>query len=120
MEKLLTQTDDDISLSHYESRLHLLTSSVSAVVSLQGMYQRRLYQKILRDYNPLVRPVYNDSDALTVEFGLNLMQIIDVVRQSAYMLFNDKLLEEIVIRSAAIEIGSVFSLLSNSYIRKSQ
>jgi len=44
--------------------------------------ERRLLNElfITRDYNKLERPVLNESDALTVLFGLTIQQIIDVVR----------------------------------------
>lgn len=55
--------------------------SLSSVDSLQGENQRRLYKDLMTDYNPLVRPVSNDSQTLTVHFGFSLMQIMDVVRK---------------------------------------
>lgn len=48
--------------------------------SLQGVYQRRLYKELMRNYNPLERPVQNDSHSLTVHFSFSLLQIMDVVR----------------------------------------
>lgn len=48
--------------------------------SLQGANKHRLYYSLMRDYNRLFRPVINDSHSLTVQFGVSLMQIIDVVR----------------------------------------
>uniref|UniRef100_A0A4W4GXR2 Neuronal acetylcholine receptor subunit alpha-7 n=1 Tax=Electrophorus electricus TaxID=8005 RepID=A0A4W4GXR2_ELEEL len=48
-------------------------------VSLQGEHQRRLYKDLMKNYNPLERPVYNDSHSLTVHFSFSLMQIMDVV-----------------------------------------
>lgn len=47
--------------------------------SLQGEFQRKLYKELLKNYNPLERPVANDSQPLTVYFTLSLMQIMDVV-----------------------------------------
>lgn len=47
--------------------------------SLQGEFQRKLYKDLLKNYNPLERPVANDSQPLTVYFTLSLMQIMDVV-----------------------------------------
>eukprot|EP00064_Thunnus_orientalis_P021887 superscaffoldBa00006942_g22057 len=46
--------------------------------SLQGVYQRRLYKELMRNYNPLERPVSNDSHSLTVHFSFSLLQIMDV------------------------------------------
>lgn len=52
------------------------------LVTLQGEHQRRLYKDLMQNYNPLERPVYNDSHSLTVHFGFSLMQIMDVVSSS--------------------------------------
>ena len=41
---------------------------------------KRLYDDLLSDYNKLVRPVKNVTDAVTVQFKLKLSQLIDVVR----------------------------------------
>ncbi|PSN48830.1 Acetylcholine receptor subunit alpha-like protein [Blattella germanica] len=40
---------------------------------------KRLYDDLLSNYNKLVRPVVNVSDALTVKIKLKLSQLIDVV-----------------------------------------
>ena len=40
---------------------------------------KRLYDDLLSNYNKLVRPVANVSDALTVKIKLKLSQLIDVV-----------------------------------------
>lgn len=50
-----------------------------SVVSHQGPSQRKLYNDLMSRYNPLERPVFNDSQSLSVYFGLSLMQIMDVV-----------------------------------------
>uniref|UniRef100_A0A8C4F536 Neuronal acetylcholine receptor subunit alpha-7 n=1 Tax=Dicentrarchus labrax TaxID=13489 RepID=A0A8C4F536_DICLA len=47
-------------------------------VSVQGPHQRFLLRELLRDYNPMERPVANDSQALTVQFSFTLMQVMDV------------------------------------------
>lgn len=49
-------------------------------VSVQGPHQRFLLRELLRDYNPMERPVANDSQTLTVQFSFTLMQVMDVVR----------------------------------------
>lgn len=51
----------------------------SVLVSQQGEHQRRLYRDLMKDYNPLERPVFNDTHSLTVYFSFSLMQIMDVV-----------------------------------------
>lgn len=48
-------------------------------MSLQGEFQRKLYKELVKNYNPLERPVANDSQPLTVYFSLSLLQIMDVV-----------------------------------------
>jgi hypothetical protein len=52
-------------------------------VSLQGEFQRKLYKELVKNYNPLERPVANDSQPLTVYFSLSLLQIMDVVSPGA-------------------------------------
>ena len=45
-------------------------------------HARRLYDDLFvrNDYNPEVRPVYNDTNIMDVELGLKLSQLVDVVR----------------------------------------
>ncbi|TNN02619.1 hypothetical protein fugu_010106 [Takifugu bimaculatus] len=47
-------------------------------VSVQGPQQRFLLTELLKDYNPMERPVANDSQALTVQFSFILIQVMDV------------------------------------------
>ncbi|XP_068179353.1 neuronal acetylcholine receptor subunit alpha-7-like [Antennarius striatus] len=47
-------------------------------VSVQGPHQRFLLRELMRDYNPMERPVANDSQTLIVQFSFTLMQIMDV------------------------------------------
>ncbi|KAK1798000.1 hypothetical protein P4O66_000505 [Electrophorus voltai] len=42
----------------------------------------------MRDYNPLERPVFNDTHTLTVNFSLSLMQIIDVDEKNQVLTTN--------------------------------
>lgn len=51
-------------------------------VSVQGPQQRFLLTELLKDYNPMERPVANDSQALTVQFSFILIQVMDVVRMA--------------------------------------
>jgi len=44
---------------------------------------KRLYDDLLSNYNKLVRPVVNVSDALTVKIKLKLSQLIDVVSETS-------------------------------------
>lgn len=57
----------------------MLTSMNQFAESHQGPHEKRLLNNLLNNYNTLERPVSNESDALTVRFGLTLQQIIDVV-----------------------------------------
>uniref|UniRef100_A0A8D3D7V7 Neuronal acetylcholine receptor subunit alpha-7 n=1 Tax=Scophthalmus maximus TaxID=52904 RepID=A0A8D3D7V7_SCOMX len=56
--------------------------------SLQGVYQRRLYTELMRNYNPLERPVHNDSHSLTVHFSFSLLQIMDVDEKNQVLTTN--------------------------------
>ncbi|XP_019632173.1 PREDICTED: neuronal acetylcholine receptor subunit alpha-7-like [Branchiostoma belcheri] len=56
--------------------------------SLQGRHQRKLLDKLLKNYNILERPVLNDSDALTVNLGVTLQQIIDVDEKNQILTTN--------------------------------
>ncbi|XP_031623467.1 neuronal acetylcholine receptor subunit alpha-7 [Contarinia nasturtii] len=56
--------------------------------SHQGPHERRLLNTLLKDYNTLERPVSNESDALTVRFGLTLQQIIDVDEKNQILTTN--------------------------------
>lgn len=48
---------------------------------------KRLYDDLLSNYNKLVRPVVNVSEAVTVRLKLKLSQLIDVVRtKTRYLL----------------------------------
>ncbi|XP_074090645.1 neuronal acetylcholine receptor subunit alpha-7 isoform X2 [Macrotis lagotis] len=65
-----------------------LTSSPSLEASLQGEFQRKLYKELLKNYNPLERPVANDSQPLTVYFSLSLLQIMDVDEKNQVLTTN--------------------------------
>ncbi|XP_078614780.1 neuronal acetylcholine receptor subunit alpha-7-like [Branchiostoma floridae x Branchiostoma japonicum] len=56
--------------------------------SLQGRHQRKLLDKLLKNYNTLERPVLNDSDPLTVNLGVTLQQIIDVDEKNQILTTN--------------------------------
>ena len=44
-----------------------------------GSNERRLLKDLLDYYQSLERPVFNESDAVELQMGLTLQQIIDVV-----------------------------------------
>ncbi|XP_067351916.1 neuronal acetylcholine receptor subunit alpha-7a isoform X2 [Channa argus] len=68
--------------------LFLAVTACTLKVSLQGKHQRRLYRDLMTDYNALERPVFNDSQSLTVHFGFSLMQIMDVDEKNQVLTTN--------------------------------
>lgn len=54
--------------------------------SRQGEHEARLINDILdpESYNPLARPAHMENESLQVEFGLTLLQIVDVVRCTCF------------------------------------
>ncbi|AWP01253.1 putative neuronal acetylcholine receptor subunit alpha-7 [Scophthalmus maximus] len=69
----------------------VLVAAVTACtvkVSHQGANQRRLYQDLMTGYNSLERPVSDDTQVLTVNFGLSLMQIMDVDEKNQVLTTN--------------------------------
>ncbi|XP_020493359.1 neuronal acetylcholine receptor subunit alpha-7 [Labrus bergylta] len=68
--------------------LFLAVSALTIKDSFQGPNQQRLYENLMQQYNPLVRPVQNDSQKLTVNFGLTLLQIMDVDEKNQVLTTN--------------------------------
>ncbi|XP_061077140.1 neuronal acetylcholine receptor subunit alpha-7 [Conger conger] len=68
--------------------LYIIATACLLDVSLQGEHQRRLYNDLMRNYNPLERPVFNDSHSLTVHFSFSLMQIMDVDEKNQVLTTN--------------------------------
>jgi len=66
--------------------LAVLSALPSGVYS--GPHERRLINDLLEKYNDLERPVFNESDALTLKFGLTLQQIIDVDEKNQILTTN--------------------------------
>lgn len=48
--------------------------------------EERLVRDLFRDYNKLIRPVESMNETVQVEFGLNFIQLINVVRDSSLFL----------------------------------
>uniref|UniRef100_A0A8C5B8P2 Neuronal acetylcholine receptor subunit alpha-7-like n=1 Tax=Gadus morhua TaxID=8049 RepID=A0A8C5B8P2_GADMO len=65
----------------------VLTASL-LLVSKQGPHQRNLLRELLRDYNPMERPVANDSNPLIVKFSFILMQVMDVDEKNQILTTN--------------------------------
>ncbi|XP_058503181.1 neuronal acetylcholine receptor subunit alpha-7-like isoform X1 [Solea solea] len=57
-------------------------------VSVQGPHQRFLLKELLKDYNPMERPVANDSQTLTVQFSFSLIQVMDVDEKNQILTTN--------------------------------
>lgn len=51
------------------------------------MNERFLIKNLLEKYNPMERPVANESDSLKVEFSLTLQQIIEIDEKNQVNLF---------------------------------
>ncbi|KFD56985.1 hypothetical protein M513_02242 [Trichuris suis] len=67
--------------SGYPFGTHL--SSDSYILSLKseslcGDYEKLLYKQLLAGYDPLIRPVDNESEPVNVTLGIDLQQIIDI------------------------------------------
>lgn len=63
----------------------LLFFSLLRAVCAGNPDAKRLYDDLLSNYNKLVRPVVNVTDALTVRIKLKLSQLIDVVRDLVFV-----------------------------------
>ncbi|XP_040900214.1 neuronal acetylcholine receptor subunit alpha-7-like [Toxotes jaculatrix] len=68
--------------------LFVAVSGCTVKVSLQGPNQRRLFSDLMANYNRLERPVFNDSQKLTIHFGLSLRQIMDVDEKNQVLTTN--------------------------------
>ncbi|XP_057690448.1 neuronal acetylcholine receptor subunit alpha-7-like isoform X2 [Corythoichthys intestinalis] len=68
--------------------LWLLTLATQLPETTQGPQQRFLLRELLRDYNPMERPVANDSHTLTVHFSITLMQVMDVDEKNQILTTN--------------------------------
>ncbi|XP_077384227.1 neuronal acetylcholine receptor subunit alpha-7-like isoform X1 [Festucalex cinctus] len=68
--------------------LWLLTLATQLPETTQGPHQRFLLRELLRDYNPMERPVANDSHSLTVHFSITLMQVMDVDEKNQILTTN--------------------------------
>ncbi|CAN9513610.1 unnamed protein product [Ophioblennius macclurei] len=68
--------------------LWLLILATLLRVSVQGPHQRFLLRELLRDYNPMERPVANDSQTLTVQFSFTLIQVMDVDEKNQILTTN--------------------------------
>nr|CAI54103.1 nicotinic acetylcholine receptor, alpha7-2 subunit [Myzus persicae] len=75
------------STSKFVAVLFLL-AAVKIKESVQGKFERQLLDDLLIEYNPLERPVSNESDPLEVTFGITLQQIIDVDEKNQIVITN--------------------------------
>lgn len=61
-------------------------NSVKLILAAEGsMEGTRLYDELLKNYEPLVRPVRNESDPIVVKLGIDIQQLINVVKNSSKM-----------------------------------
>uniref|UniRef100_A0A3Q2DJV9 Neuronal acetylcholine receptor subunit alpha-7-like n=1 Tax=Cyprinodon variegatus TaxID=28743 RepID=A0A3Q2DJV9_CYPVA len=68
---------------------HSLTHTIILCLeSAQGPHQRFLLKELLRDYNPMERPVANDSQPLIVHFSFILIQVADVDEKNQILTTN--------------------------------
>uniref|UniRef100_A0A4X2LK70 Neurotransmitter-gated ion-channel ligand-binding domain-containing protein n=1 Tax=Vombatus ursinus TaxID=29139 RepID=A0A4X2LK70_VOMUR len=75
-------------MSRQQGSVWLVVAASLLHASLQGEFQRKLYKELLKNYNPLERPVANDSQPLTVYFSLSLLQIMDVDEKNQVLTTN--------------------------------
>ncbi|XP_054160227.1 neuronal acetylcholine receptor subunit alpha-7-like [Oppia nitens] len=68
--------------------LQLVIIFTLAIQSFGGYHEKRLINDLLKYYDPLERPVANESEALKVRFGLSLQQIIDVDEKNQILITN--------------------------------
>ena len=61
--------------------------SYNPLIIVAGKHQKRLLQTLFKSYDPLERPVENENESLSVEIGLALQQIVDVVSFFFILLF---------------------------------
>ncbi|KAH9638435.1 hypothetical protein HF086_016760 [Spodoptera exigua] len=73
---------------HPAAPLLLLAALAALVGCAANPDAKRLYDDLLSNYNKLVRPVLNVSDALTVRIKLKLSQLIDVNLKNQIMTTN--------------------------------
>ncbi|XP_032785867.2 acetylcholine receptor subunit alpha-like [Daphnia magna] len=66
----------------------ILILTCGVMVTVANPDAKRLYDDLLSNYNKLVRPVANVSDALTVKIKLKLSQLIDVNLKNQIMTTN--------------------------------
>ena len=67
----------------------MIILSINFSGCLGGAHERRLLNDLMTQYQKLERPVMNESQAVTLKFGLTLQQIMDVV--SILLIFYEKL-----------------------------
>ena len=83
---------------------------VLSTVSYQGQYEEKLIQDLFEVYEPLSRPVSKENESLEVDFGLSLLQIVNVVRSMAPVPVAD------VDCGACISPSSILDAFSNHQI----
>lgn len=53
-----------------------------------GSYQKKLLDKLFKNYDPLERPVFDDTKTMNVSIGLAIQQIVDVDEKKQIIVFS--------------------------------
>lgn len=77
-----------------------------------GYHEKLIYDKVLKNYDPLVRPIENDNDPVLVKLGMDLQQIIDIVSFYKNFYWGNNLFSHFY-----IETFSMKMLLFNSFVK---
>ena len=85
--------------------LLLLLTSLLITGSRAGSHERRLLNDLMTHYQKLERPVLEESQAVSLKFGLTLQQILDVVSK-------ERLLES----SAQLSSAQLVHLILSHYL----
>ena len=65
--------------------LTVLSASITVLGAINRVIpdEQRLLNKVFRNYDHSVRPVFNATNSVMVKFGLTLIQIMDMVSRNS-------------------------------------
>jgi hypothetical protein len=74
-------------------RLELVLSLVFVILTelssiWAGQHQKRLLEKLFKNYDASERPVYDETQPLNVSVGMSLQQIVDVDEKKQTIIFS--------------------------------
>lgn len=69
------------------SKTHLFFSILNIIVS-SSYHEEQLFKELFQNYNPLIRPVRNVEDTITISFSIALLQLISVVEKEQVLKTN--------------------------------